>query len=331
MLKPRYCSINWRGFLVTCVSCALLFSPVRQLNASQAVIGYTKTLLSDAQLVLDSRRAKDCQKASLKGARCLPVSDVLGPGKVLANFSGLLWLLGTAGLTGSEHVAIIGDKLHEQEFWAGVLFLAGQRKISILTTPVSSLAQNRLAPGTARSKSREKVYQSTMRADQIILRSDLLKIVRSHNAPVIIDGRTENEYWGNEVKAMRGGHVPGAQLLPLGRVRLTSDKSPLLHISKGDQVISYSRNTYDSLIYLAVLRARGIPAKIYLEGWQGWASDGALPADNVSYRNRRAPLNVGDKTKQPAVQFSRYFFIISTLAGLFIFTVGYFTRRAIKG
>lgn len=323
--------MNWHGFLVTCVSCILIILSVNQSNASQPVIEYTKTLLPGPHFILDSRRTKECQKASLKGARCLPISDVLGSGKSLANFSGLLWLLGTVGLTGSEHVVIIGDKRHEQEFWAGVLFIAGQRKISILTKPLKSIAQNQLAPGTTRSKSREKVYQSTMRADQIILRSDLLRIVRSHNAPIIIDGRSANEYWGNEVNAMRGGHVPGAQLLPLGRVRLTSGKSPLLHISKGDQVISYSRNSYDSLIYLTVLRARGVPAKIYLEGWQGWASDGALPADNVSYRNRLAPPNAAHKTKPATMQFTRYFFIISALAGLCIFALGYFARLAIKG
>ncbi len=305
--------------------------PVRPSNASQPVIDYTKTLLPDAQVILDSRRAIDCEKASLKGARCLPVTDILGPQKALANFSGLLWLLGTVGLTGSEHVVIIGDKLHEQEFWAGVLFIAGQKRISILTTPLEVFAKNQLAPGTTRSKTREKVYQATMRADQIVLRSDLLRIVRSHNALVIIDGRTENEYWGNELTAMRGGHIPGAQLLSLGRVRLASDKPPLLHVPKGRSVISYSRNIYHSLVYLTSLRARGIPAKIYLEGWQGWASDGALPVDNVTYRDRRVPLRAANKTKSAPVRFSGSFYIVGAVAGLCIFAIGYFTRWMING
>jgi len=52
--------------------------------------------------------------------------------------------------------------------------------------------------------------------------------------------------------------------------------------------VIYGHDAFEGLIYLARLHARGIDARLYLEGWAGWASDGGLPADSVTYPDHAA-------------------------------------------
>ena len=259
---------------------ALLFVAQAQSSTMAGPVAYTDNTGLKAELIIDVRQLDKCEKASLPGAHCLPLRDVLGPHKRLANISGLLWLLGTVGLSGFEHVMVIGDRARDRDFMAGLLYIAGQKKTTILETVISnnSALANRLEAGTVRGRTREKVFQASMRSQLVVLRSELLGMIRSSAPPVILDGRSEQEYWGAVVRAARGGHIPGAQLAPSSG-RLDRDEGD-------DMPVLYGHDAYEGLAMLARSLARGYPARLYLEGWAGWASDGALPADAVTYATR---------------------------------------------
>ncbi|HEB96118.1 MAG TPA: hypothetical protein ENI96_06785 [Sedimenticola thiotaurini] len=249
--------------------------------AGDTVIDYLeRPPAGDGMTILDLRPADRCSSGSFAGARCLPVTDVLGPHRRLAGFSGILWLLGSAGLDGSERVLIIGDRPADREFMAGLLYLAGQRRISILTTAASNAAGS--SPGTPRGRTRERIWQAPVRADRILLRSELATRLASARPPVLIDGRSEAEYWGERIRALRGGHLPGAQHLPLsppggaGAVSFGPE-------AFGGAPVAYAHDSYEGLVYLSRLVALGVDARLYLEGWVGWASDGALPVDSLSF------------------------------------------------
>ena len=252
---------------------------------------------------------------------------MLGPGNRLANFSGLLWLLGTAGLTGSEHVLVTGDRGANKEFIAGVLYLAGQKKVSVLSPPLKSLPANEMSPGISRSKTRENVYQAAMRSGRIVLRSDLAGLLQSGNAPVLLDGRSEREYWGQEIRGARGGHLPGAQHLPVMAVRPAKNNPPPVHLNEGEYAIAYAHGSYQSIIYLARLVASGVNAKVLHEGWAGWASDGALPADAVTYADQRATRRPAVKNTQTAARSEPSFIALMVLAGLALFAAGFLVSR----
>ncbi len=283
MLNKRKYSDLVKGLLVAGISFAAGMS---QSLAAAPVVSYTSSPVGQADFIIDTRSAVLCEKASLQGARCLSARDFFGPHKRLANFSGILWLLGTAGLTGSEHVLIVGNKSVDKEAMAGLLFIAGQRKISILRQAIGSLKNTNLAPGVTRSKSREEIYQSTMRSDRIVLRDDLIKIVHAADAPQILDGRSEGEYWGQLTRSQRGGHIPGAQHMPVGSVETGIAKQISSSLNSDELPVSYAQNAHEGLVYLARLEASGTASRTYLEGWAGWASDGALPADSVTYPDR---------------------------------------------
>ena len=299
-------------------------------------VDYSSTPSIPGSTVIDSRASAVCEAATLKNARCLPADDFLGPHKRLANISGMLWLLGTAGLTGSEHVLVIGDESQKKEFLAGLLYIAGQNKITVLSPAVTSLQTNNREPGERRSKTRESVYQATMRSEAILLRTDLIRLLQSESAPRILDGRREMEYLGLEARAPRGGHLPGAQHLPLINSNAGRRDISLVTTDTDNEAIAYAYDSFEGLVYLSRLLASGVNTRLYLEGWAGWASDGALPADLVTYpRHRRTepgerfvPKELTERISGEAasvVKKPRAIFL--GFAGLALFFLGLFTRE----
>lgn len=292
-------------------------------GATRLPITYVMPDEAQAERVIDVRPAAQCRAATLPGARCLPLADLLGPQRRLANISGLLWLLGSSGLDGSERLLLIGEQLSQQELVAGLLYLAGQREVSILNAPLSQLAADgvTLQPGRPRSKTRERVYQAPMRDRQVLLRSELQRMLIDGRELLLLDGRSDSEYWGQRIRGMRGGHIPGAQLIASAALR--NGQSPLLPAARsGVEMVAYGHDTAEGLIYLARLVAHGLAPRLLLDGWAGWAADGVLPADSLTYRDR--PVAVA----QPAPLLPLWSMVLLVLLSLgLFFVIGFYLGR----
>jgi len=305
----------------------LLISGATVAVGSTTIV-YVQAPPPDVDVILDVRAAADCQTGSLPGARCLPVEDVLAPHRRLANISGILWLLGTAGLEGSERVLIVGERGPQREFMAGLLYLAGQRRISILNRPLSRLTgeSGDMRPGLPRSRTREAVWQAPLRADRVLLRSELRQRLAEGAAPVLIDGRSEAEYWGQRIRAARGGHLPGAQHLAASS--LSPGRGGAFDaLAFGGDPVAYAHDAYEGLIYLSRLLASGVDARLYLEGWVGWASDGGLPVDSLAYpETARAPVAVSSTGS-----IGRWPSILMLLVAVALAVVGFQAGRRRRG
>lgn len=117
------------------------------------------------ETAVDVRPLEQCKQAALPGARCLPPTEFLGRRGQLPSERDLLWLLGTAGLDGSERVVVVGDNPGAREFVAGLLYLAGQREVRVLAAPLTPLLATRseAAPGQERALVRSTVFTAPMR------------------------------------------------------------------------------------------------------------------------------------------------------------------------
>jgi len=131
--------------------------------------------------VIDSRPLADCKRASLPGARCLPAEEFLGPQRRLPSERDILWLLGTAGLAGSETALVIGDDAMARDFVAGLLYLAGQKSVRILTGPMSRL-DGRSGGGQERGMVRSAVWTVPMRDSLWVLGADIVR-----DKPTLVD------------------------------------------------------------------------------------------------------------------------------------------------
>lgn len=131
--------------------------------------------------VIDTRPLADCRRASLPGARCLPAEDFLGPQRRLPSERDILWLLGTAGLAGSETALVVGRDATESDFVGGLLYLAGQKSVRILTGPLPRLA-NGAGGGRERGMVRSVVWTAPMRDRLWVLGAEILR-----DKPTLID------------------------------------------------------------------------------------------------------------------------------------------------
>ncbi len=227
-------------------------------------IGYVTSAASlmDRVTVVDARAQAACVKRSIDGAHCLPASEFLDLHGRLAGFREIYWLLGTAGLSGSEHVLVVGDDPTERDFVAGMLYLCGQRKVSILTLPLSQgagLPAARLGSGVGRAMTRNPYYQATVRENDIVLRSELARTLAAGTQ--ILDGRNAAETRGEKIRALAG-----AWSLPLSLAR-SRQVLGRLELPAGRRFLAYGRGPFESVAYFALLRAgTGADVSVLLEG-----------------------------------------------------------------
>jgi len=235
---------------------ALLFALPAQAAEDFA---YVRSAAVEGSVVVDTRPLADCRAKSLADARCLPAEDFLGPQRRPPSARDLLWLLGTAGLSGEE---------------------------GVLTEPLGRAFEAGAAagPGRERGMIREAVFVAPMRDNLLVLR-DELRALRPQ--PQLLDGRGDAEYWGETVRAARSGHLPGAVSLPALQLRAALGAEGKKPVLPDGPAVAYAHDAFEGLAYLALLIAgHGAPARLYAEGWAEWAADGALPADAVAYPER---------------------------------------------
>ena len=282
-------------------------------------------------IVVDSRPLAACQARSIDGARCLPSATFLGPHRRLAALPDILWALGTAGLTGEETAVVVGEEPSARDFVAGILYLAGQRQVAILRAPVS-LLRDSFGPGTPRGMVRESVFRAPVRDHLWVLRGELAARLAGGPPPMLLDGRTESEFWGETVRAARGGHLPGAESLPTSSVRAAMARGETVGPFAGEPV-AYAHDVVDGVAFFTLLRAgAGISARLYPGGWAEWSSDGTLPADAATYPDRAGSASRTEA--RPATLASPVWLslVAATLLGAILAAGGFYVgRRTLRG
>lgn len=305
-----------------CLSIALLASATAA-TADDVLLTRAASAPASYDDIIDTRPLASCRAASLAQAICLPVEDLLAPRQRLANWSGIYWLLGSAGLTGDEHLLIVGEQVQRREFIAGLLLLTGQRQITVLDAPMSNLldAAGDSASGRQRATTRSAIYRAPMRSDLLMLQAQLQAHIR--NGELLLDGRSEAEYHGATIHAGRGGHIPGAQLSPVQNWRTAQaiDADAYKYLKP----IAYGHSNFDSIGYLAALHAAGVNARVYLPGWAEWAANGALPIDSASYPpvSRSPPVPA-----EPDSTVPRALLAVAAFALALSIAIAYYSGRA---
>lgn len=310
------------------LSCLALMCAAAAAGAAEDFAYVRAVADAPGAVVVDARPLAACREKSLVGARCLPAADFLGPHNRLPNARDLLWLLGTAGLSGSESVLVVGQDAVTRDFVAGLLHVAGQRRVRVLAEPVGRLLAGGgdNSAGRERGMVREAVYEAPMRDDLLVLRDELRAQRWPHS--LLLDGRTPEEYWGETARAARTGHLPGAVSLPAAQLRAALDPAAARPVLPGREAVAYAHDPLEGFAYLTLLRAgHGVAAKLYAEGWAEWAVDGALPADSVSYPERAQPAAEKSQSPQDGGARSPALLAVTLVLVATAFAAGWFARR----
>ena len=265
---------------------------------------------SKNMIIVDARPADMCEEATLPGARCLPAEDFLGLDERLAGFANIAWVLGSAALTGDEHVLVVGGNPVRRDFVAGLLYVMGQKAVSVLTTGVAAM-KVKLEAGDPRGMLRTKIWQAQTRDQSLVFVNELKILLAGKSTALLLDGRAEKAYWGREVRAARGGHLPGAQHFPATELRADVARGKANLPVRGD-VIVYARGPVDSIAYMTLVMAgTGTQVRVFAGGWAKWAADGALPADAETH----PPKQQTDRTV-PDTEFLSVEILASAATGL---------------
>jgi thiosulfate/3-mercaptopyruvate sulfurtransferase len=181
-----------------------------------------------------------------------------------------------------------------------------------------------------------------VRDDLWVLRGELASRVTGASSVALLDGRSEGEFWGETVRAARGGHLPGAESLPAAAVRAALARNETVGPRAGEsprasndaslpgragEPVAYAHDPVEGIAFFTLLRAgAGISARVFPGGWAEWAADGGLPADAATYPDRATPAAAVAK---PAASAASAW--ISLLAGMALAAIlgagGYYLGR----
>lgn len=153
------------------IFCLLCMSPMAWAAADFTYARSAATLEAREAVVIDTRSLAECRQASIKDALCLPAEDFIAMSGQLPHERDLLWLLGTAGLTGNENVLVTGTSATARDFVAGLLYLAGQKTVRVLdAAPLIDAG-----PGRERGMVRSAVWVAPLRDHLWVLGKDILR------------------------------------------------------------------------------------------------------------------------------------------------------------
>ncbi len=110
---------------------------------------------------------------------------------------------------------------------------------------------------------------------------------KKKNQIIIIDSRSLEEYSGDQIRAMRGGHIPGAlninwkENILINKFKsLDAIKKLYSSFSKSQPIITYCQGGYRAANTFVILKELGFKnVKMYLGSWNEWGNNSKLPIE----------------------------------------------------
>ena len=152
---------KFRDIRIQLIALVLCLATPGLSSADDSIPIVDLSTLANHSVLVDARPLEDCRESTLSGALCFPMNKVLSDSGRLANMRDFRWLLGTYGLTGSENVVVFADQPAHRDVVSVLFFLAGQSKVSRLSSASVLELKSR---GSSGALSRQAFYIADVRS-----------------------------------------------------------------------------------------------------------------------------------------------------------------------
>ncbi|MBA1146361.1 sulfurtransferase [Ectothiorhodospiraceae bacterium WFHF3C12] len=254
--------------------------------------------LGDSRLlIVDLSQRETFLQMHVPGAVNLPYARIIQKDPpamgMLPDEETLSAVLSGIGLTPENHVVAYDDEGNGRAsrlLWT--LDALGHEGLSLLNGGLHSWAEEDHPLEAGDVEPTPSKYQAKIRNDEVLADRDYVLQHLGDEGVAILDARSPAEYRGEDVRAQRGGHIPGAvnlewlQTMDRGRnlrflpddklqamladLGITPDKEVITHC----QTHHRSAHTYIMLKHLGFERVRG-----YAGSWSEWGNDEDLPVE----------------------------------------------------
>jgi thiosulfate/3-mercaptopyruvate sulfurtransferase len=247
-------------------------------------------------LVVDLSQAQFYQQSHIPGAAHIDYAQaitarppVMG---LLPDETQLNALFSSLGLTATSHVVAYdneGGGRASRLLWT--LEVAGHKRYSLLNGGFNAWRNENYPTETRPAATLAQPYTAHLNNNEAIADKQYILTHLNTQGTCLVDCRSPAEYAGQDQRARRGGHIPGAvniewsrALDPQRHMRLKpkeelADLYRLAGITDDKQVLVYCQTHHRSALSYIVLKSLGYHVRGYPGSWSEWGNDPDTPIE----------------------------------------------------
>ena len=302
-------------YLVTVIFLSLisLGGAVRAQSSSIVDLEYVKSAQQRGVIIWDVRASNQYLEGHIPGA--INVGDI---GTVLRDpnredfidLAEINSIFNKAGLDTNKEIIVYGSRGNPYAYFG--LFTInyfGGKHAKVFHDGIDGWADAGLliekTPSTLASINMRLIPQ-----ENLVVTNEQMRSLYNNQSVQVVDARTFNEFKGNDVRAIRGGHIPGAVSIPyeqnwkdpatgsklakkevktnVGMSLKSKDELNALYskLDPNKETVVYCQSGVRAAETATVLQNLGYKnVKIYDSSWLGWASHLASPVADETYLN----------------------------------------------
>lgn len=299
---------------VLCMMC-LLWLPIAGIAAQTAIVDteFVAAALTRGAIIWDVRSEDDYRRGHLPGA--VNIDDVQTVLREPATedyipLDQITRLLGEAGIDPAREIVLYGSKAHTGPYFGyTTLRWLGAGKVFVYHGGIDDWKAANRTLATDRVTLPPVAFHAA--PDASVLASTQEVIAKLGRSEVqLLDARTVREFKGEDIRSLRGGHIPGAVNIPheanwidpdtprkLARRQVATKDGMSLKpreelaalyrdLDPNKETIVYCQSGVRASQTAAVLRDLGFRnVKVYDSSWLGYGNRFDAPAENVTYFN----------------------------------------------